>query len=72
MTDTYMHTTHVSILVTASYNQQGNQRWQIPRPATFQCLGTYPPFFRDVISLLAQVFIFLIDGATQEIPIKNI
>ena len=28
--------------------------------------------FRDVISLLARVFIFLIDRATQEVPMKNI
>ena len=28
--------------------------------------------FRDVISLLAWVFIFLIDTATQEVPMKNI
>ena len=59
--------------------QQGNQRWQIPRPATCQCLATFTPlkwkiliFFRDVISLLARVFILLIDTATQEIPMKNI
>ena len=32
----------------------------------------FPHFFRDVISLLARVFIFLIDRATQEVPIKNI
>ena len=31
-----------------------------------------PHFCRDVISLLARVFIFLIDRATQEVPIKNI
>ena len=31
-----------------------------------------PIFFRDVISLLARVFIFLIDRATQEVPIQNI
>ena len=60
-------------------NQQGNQRWQIPPPATCQCLATFNPlkseiliFFRDVISLLARVFILLIDTATQEIPMKNI
>ena len=29
-------------------------------------------FFRDVISLLARVFIFVIDMATQEVPMKNI
>ena len=28
--------------------------------------------FRDVISLLAQVYIFLIDRATQEVPMRNI
>ena len=28
--------------------------------------------FRDVISLLARVFILLIDTATQEVPIQNI
>ena len=27
--------------------------------------------FRDVISLLARVFILLIDTATQEVPMKN-
>ena len=31
-----------------------------------------PYFCCDVISLLARVFIFLIDRATQEVPIKNI
>ena len=48
-------------------------------PATCQCLATFTPlkskiliFFHDVISLLARVFIFLIDKATQEIPMKNI
>ena len=29
-------------------------------------------FFRDVISLLAQVFILLTDTATQDVPMKNI
>ena len=29
-------------------------------------------FFRDFISLLARVFRFLIDRATQEVPMKNI
>ena len=59
--------------------QQGNQRWQIPRPATCQCLATFTLlkskiliFLRDVISLLARVFILLIDTATQEVPLKNI
>ena len=53
-------------------------RWQIPRPATCQCLATFTPLksnililFRDVISLLAGVFIFLIDRATQEVPMKK-
>ena len=47
----------------ASQTKQGNQRWQIPRPATCQCLATFTPlksniliFLRDVISLLARVF----------------
>ena len=31
-----------------------------------------PHFFRDVIFLFARVFIFLIDRATQEVPIQNI
>ena len=60
-------------------NKQGNQRWQIPRPATCQCLETFTPlkskiliFFRYLISLLARVFILLIDTATQEVPMKNI
>ena len=59
--------------------KQGKQRWQIPRPATCQCLATFTPlkskiliFFRDVISLLARVFILLIDTATQDVPMKNI
>ena len=45
---------------------------------TCQCLATFTPlksqiliFFRDVISLLAPVFILLIDTATQEVPLKN-
>ena len=29
-------------------------------------------FFHDVISLLARVYILLIDTATQEVPMKNI
>ena len=29
-------------------------------------------FLRDVIYLLARVFILLIDTATQEVPLKNI
>ena len=29
-------------------------------------------FFRDVIALLARVFILLIDTATQEVPMNNI
>ena len=43
-------------------------------PCHIPVLGNVPPphFFRDVISLLARVFIFLIDRATQEVPIKNI
>ena len=47
-------------------------------PATCQCLATFTPlkskiliFFRDVISLLARVFIFLIDRATQEVPMNK-
>ena len=42
-------------------------------PCQIQVLGNVPPhFFRDVISLLARVFIFLIDRATQDVPIQNI
>ena len=59
--------------------QQGNQRWQIPRPATCQYLATFTPlkskiliFYHDVISLLARVYIVLIDTATQELAMKNI
>ena len=41
-------------------------------PCHIPVLGNVPPpFFRDVISLLARVFIFLIDRATQEVPIKK-
>ena len=50
----------------------GNQRWQIPRPAPCQCLATFTPLKSNVISLLARVFILLIDTATQEVPMKNI
>ena len=67
----HFHYTHIY--------KQGNQRWQIPRPATCQYLATFIPlksklliFFRDVISLLARVFILLIDTATQGLPMKNI
>ena len=59
--------------------EQGNQRWQIPRPTTCQCLATFTPlkskiliFCRDAISLLARVFIFLIDRTTKEVPMENI
>ena len=49
-------------------------------PGTCQCLATFTPikiekiwyFSRDVISLLARVFIFLIDRAIKEVPMKNI
>ena len=42
-------------------------------PCHIPVLGNVPPiFFRDVISLLARVFIFLIDRATQEVPIQKI
>ena len=48
-------------------------------PCDIPVLGHVPPIkiekfdiFRDVISLLARVFIFLIDRATQEVPIQNI
>ena len=63
------------------YNlKQGNQRWQIPPPATYRVpvLGNVHPIkienfniIRDVISLLAQIYIFLIDRATQEVPINK-
>ena len=47
-------------------------------PRQMPVLGNVHPikidkfFLRDVISLLAQVFILLIDTATQEVPLKNI
>ena len=48
-------------------------------PRHMPVLGKFTPlkskiliFFRDVISLLARVFILLIDTATQEVPMKNI
>ena len=49
-------------------------------PCHIPVLGDVPPikienfyfYFPDVISLLARVFIFLIDRATQEIAIQNI
>ena len=75
----YVITSKITSQHQAKQKQQGNQRWQIPRPATCQCLATFTPlkskiliFFRDVISLLARVFILLIDTATQEVPMKNI
>ena len=42
-------------------------------PCHIPVLGNIPHriFFRDVISLLDRVFIFLIDRATQEVPIKK-
>ena len=47
-------------------------------PCDIPVLGHVPPIkiekydiFRDVISLLARVFIFLIDRATQEVPMKK-
>ena len=73
-----MYTGCLEYVKSKSQTKQGNQRWQIPRPATCQCLATFTPlkskiliFFRDVISLLARVFILLIDTATQEVPMKN-
>ena len=46
-------------------------------PRHMPVLGNVHPikisiFLRDVISLLARVFILLIDTATQEVPMKNI
>ena len=48
-------------------------------PRHMPVLGKFTPlkskiliFFRDVISLLARVFILLIDTTTQEVPMKNI
>ena len=41
--------------------------WQHPPPIKILIY-----IFRDVISLLARVFIFVIDRATQEVPIQNI
>ena len=47
----------VLIISRFTHLKQGNQRWQIPRPATCQCLATFTPlkskmliFFRDVIN----------------------
>ena len=73
-----METTNKNKLTRTSQIKQGNQRWQIPRsPRHMPVLGNVHPikiefFFRDVISLLARVFIFLIDRATQEVPMKYI
>ena len=46
-------------------------------PRHMPVLGNVHPFkidvfCRDVISLLARVFIFVIDGAIQEVLMKNI
>ena len=44
-------------------------------PRHMPVLGNVHPiliFVRNVISLLARVFILLIDTATQEVPMKNI
>ena len=56
----------LSMICTKQY-QQGNQLGNV-HPIKIECLH----FFRDVISLLARVFIFLNDRATQEDPMKNI
>ena len=53
-------------------NQQGTRQSEMANtsPCHIPVLGNVPPiFFRDVISLLARVFIFLINRATQEVPI---
>ena len=41
-----------------SHIEQGNQRWQIPRPATFQCLATFPPFFFVTSFLCSLEFLY--------------
>ena len=61
-----------------TWTRQSEMANTSPRP--MPVLGNVHPikigkkwyFFRDVISLLARVFILLIDTATQEVPMKNI
>ena len=53
----------VNCLIFANHYQTRQSEMENTLPATFQCLATFTPlqnliFFRDVISLLARVFIF--------------
>ena len=70
------HTPPLYLIYPWTYYQQGNQRLQIPRPATCQCLATFTPlkswyFFGTSFSTHSNFYI-LIDRATQEVPMKRI
>ena len=68
--------------MTIARNTKGTRQSEMANtsPRQMPVLGNVHPikienldfFLRDVISLLAQVFILLIDTATQEVPLKNI
>ena len=52
---TSLYTTfqHMNTRLIQLQNKQGNQRWQIPRPATFQCFGNVPPIIIQQIDLFS-------------------
>ena len=69
------------LVIKSSTTQSGTRQSEMANtsPRHMPVLGKFTPlksqiliFFRDVISLLARVFILLIDTATQEVPMKNI
>ena len=67
------------LLVTTITNKTRQSEMANTSPRHMPVLGKFTPlkskiliFFRAVISLLARVFILLIDTATQEVPMKNI
>ena len=68
--DPTMTFTHVCSAVSVIATRQSEMTNTSPRH--MPVLGNVLIFFRDVISLLARVFMLLIDTATQEVPMKNI
>ena len=61
------------IFILNKSNQKRQSEMANTSPCHIPVFGNVPPiFFRDVISLLARVFIFLIDRATQEVPMQKI
>ena len=67
----------ISFATRTIHVQQGNQRWQIPRPAPCQCLATFTLLkskkkcYFFVTSFLCSLEFLLIDTATQEVPMKT-